>query len=141
MSGIWRLVKAPELWSGDHVRMQRSYEGEAYQTEDRDSWDDGMPETLERWYVEDITRNGWITLAQERRPLYGHDHRGNPRYGSLYEETGKRIKLRKGSGQLFVLALSETLADDDLAIGRDRWARLGCSPRPAEYRMPAVGAA
>ncbi|MFF4020009.1 hypothetical protein [Streptomyces sp. NPDC001843] len=141
MSGIWRLVKAPELWCADIVRMQRSYEGEQYETEDRDGYTADMPEILEVWRVEDITRNGWITLVQERRPLYGKDYRDRPRYGSLFEETGERIKVRKGAGQHFLLAVSASLEHDDLSICRDRWKRLGAPARPAEYRMPVRRAA
>lgn len=138
MSGIWRLVKAPELWCGDIVRMQRVCDGERYETEDRDGYDNGMPGILERWYVEEITRNGWITLTQERRPEIGVDFKGEPRYGSLFEETGRRIKVRKGSGTPFLLAVSNTLADDELSICRERWERLGCAARPEHYRMPVA---
>jgi hypothetical protein len=141
MSGVWRLVKAPELWTSDVVRMQRYYEGESYQTEDRDGYATGMPEILERWCVEEITRNGWITLVQERRPENGRDLRGKPRHGALFEETGERIKLRKGRDTQFLLAVSGSLADDELSICRDRWKRLGCTPRPEHYRMPVLGVA
>ncbi|MFG3718223.1 hypothetical protein ACGF8D_10540 [Streptomyces massasporeus] len=125
----------------DVVRMQRYYEGESYQTEDRDGYTNGMPEILERWCVEEITRNGWITLVQERRPEYARDLRGKRRYGALFEETGERIKLRKGSDTQFLLAVHSSLANDELSMGRDRWERLGCTPRPEEYRMPVLGVA
>lgn len=140
MVGIWRLTKARELWQGDMVRMQRAYEGEQYETNDRDGYDSGMPEILERWYVEDITRNGWVTLVQERRRCIGTDFRGQPRYNSLFDETEQRVKMRRSDARPLLLAVDNYLADSDLSVFRDRWERLGCDARPSDHRMPVRAA-
>lgn len=140
VNGLWRLVKAPEFWIGDLVRMQRAYDGEAYETEDRDGFDRDMSDVLEYWYVEQITRNGWITLTQQRRPKFGTDLSGKARYGSLFEETGESVKVRKNDARPFLLAVHKGLATDELSLCRDRWERLGGTPRSADYRMPAKAA-
>lgn len=137
--GIWMLAKGRDLFCGDSVRMRRFYEAEEFETNSGDGYSFGMPEILERWQVEDITRNGWIILAQERRPVYGTDLCGKPWYGDLFRETGKRVKIRKGTkDDQFLLALWSANANSDLTILRERWERLGGTPHSADYRMPVL---
>ena len=142
MSGIWRLAKASDLWMSDTVRTQRSYEGEEWQTQDFDGYSDGWEGVLEVWSVENITRNGWVTLVQERRPVVGTQlFSSKPRYGSLFEETGERFKIRTNDSRHFLLAVSDRLVNGELSIERERWERFGATPRGEEYRMPVLGVA
>lgn len=106
---LWARLSPSDLYVGDLVRLQLRYEGEKRDTDNGDTWAPGMPEIRERWYVEDISRNGWITLARER-----YD-------GGIFQETGERTKVR-GKGTAVLVALSPDTSEYDAKRLPD-WAR------------------
>lgn len=132
MAGMWHMVAAAELCQGDLVRGARSYPGEEYEIASGEAWADGMPEAVERWYVADVTRNGWITLVQQRRPDLGRDVLGKQRWGGVFEDTGTTLKHRARAAR-FLVALSP-------AGGDERWKRFGLvqrEPLSPQERTPA----
>ncbi|MEU9752220.1 hypothetical protein AB0D90_03670 [Streptomyces althioticus] len=85
--------KLSTVCGGDMLRDQRRYDGETGEITPWSTVDFFSRDFLEMWYVLDITRNGWITLEQNRR-----------RPGGIWRETGeiRRIRGRKALAKYIV---------------------------------------